>query len=156
MFRFSGKQSRCLSYLQTDYHSVGSRAYAYLELSVYIAQYEDYKLALIDHLTEKKVGHWDLHVRELAAKALNRLSSVAPSYLAESVMLQLLKNVEGSDDLFLKHGSILAIGELSLGLSIEASKTGESLTKFFGENAYLGYFPASMGISSNTGMTKDY
>ena len=83
------------------------------------------------------MGHWDLHVRELAAKALNRLSSVAPSYLAESVMPQLLKNVEASDDLFLKHGSILAIGELSLGISIEASKTGETLTKFFGENIYL-------------------
>jgi hypothetical protein len=49
-------------------------------------------------------------------------------------MPQLLKNVESSDDLFLKHGSILAIGELSLGLSNEASKSRETLTKYFGEN----------------------
>jgi hypothetical protein len=122
-----------LSFLQTDYHSVGSRANAYLELSVFIAQYNDYTHALIDHLTEKKVGHWDLHVRELAAKALNRLSSVAPSYSAESVMPQLLKNVSVFEDLYLKHGSILAIGELSLGLSNEARKSGEDVTKFLGQ-----------------------
>jgi len=112
---------------------VGSRANAYLELSVYIAQFEDYRQVLIDHLTEKKVGHWDLHVRELAAKALNRLSVVAPCYLAERVMPALLKNIESSEDLYLKHGSILAVGELVLGLSIEAQKTGEDLTKFLGE-----------------------
>ena len=71
---------------------MGSRTNTYLELSVYIAQYEDYCHVLIDHLTEKKVGHWDLHVRELTAKALNRLTRVAPCYLAEKVMPVLLKN----------------------------------------------------------------
>jgi hypothetical protein len=69
----------------------------------------------------------------LAAKALNRLASVASSYLAETVMPQLLKNVESSEDLYLKHGSILAIGELTLGLSNAAQKIGQDLTHYFGE-----------------------
>lgn len=112
---------------------MGSRANAYLELSVYIAQYEEYTQPLINHLAERKVGHWDLHVRELAAKALNRLAKVAPSYLADTVMPQLLKNVESLDDLYLKHGSILAIGELTLGLSNEAQKNGKDLTLYLGK-----------------------
>ena len=112
---------------------MGSRTNTYLELSVYIAQYEDYCHVLIDHLTEKKVGHWDLHVRELTAKALNRLTRVAPCYLAEKVMPVMLKNIESLEDLYQKHGSILAVGELVLGLSTEAQKIGEQLTKYFGE-----------------------
>ena len=119
---------------------MGSRANAYLELSVYIAQYEEYTQSLIDHLSERKVGHWDLHVRELTAKALNRLASVAPCYLAENVMPQLLKNIESSEDLYLKHGSILAIGELSLGLSNEAQKTGKDLTEYFGEYCQINFY----------------
>jgi hypothetical protein len=75
---------------------VGSRANAYLELSVYIARFPDYTEALISHLADKKVGHWDGHVRELAAKALNRLAAVAPAHLAATVMPLLLKNVESS------------------------------------------------------------
>ncbi len=113
---------------------MGSRANAYLELSVFIAQYEEYTQSLIEHLSERKVGHWDLHVRELTAKALNRLASVAPCYLAENVMPKLLKNIESSEDLYLKHGSILAIGELSLGLSNEAQRRGKNLTEYFGES----------------------
>ena len=112
---------------------MGSRANAYLELSVFIAQYEEYTEALVSHLAERKVGHWDIHVRDLAAKALNRLASVASVYLAETVMPQLLKNVESSEDLYLKHGSILAIGELTLGLSNAAQKTGQDLTQYFGK-----------------------
>jgi hypothetical protein len=35
---------------------------------VYIAQFEEYTFLLIDHLIEKKVGHWDIAIRELSAK----------------------------------------------------------------------------------------
>jgi hypothetical protein len=36
--------------------------------SVYIAQFEEYTLPLINHLVDRKIGHWDVAIRELAAK----------------------------------------------------------------------------------------
>jgi hypothetical protein len=54
-----------------DYHSVGLRAHAYTELSVQVAACSpEYAEKLVDHLLEKKVGHWDTAVRELAGLAL--------------------------------------------------------------------------------------
>lgn len=50
-----------------DYFSVGMRNNAYLEVSVFIAQYKEYDVLLIKHLLEKKVVHWDTSIRELAA-----------------------------------------------------------------------------------------
>jgi len=40
----------------------------YFIFSVYIAQFEEYTLPLINHLVERKVGHWDTVIRELTAK----------------------------------------------------------------------------------------
>lgn len=50
-----------------DYFSVGMRNNAYLEVSIFIAQYKEYDQLLIKHLLEKKVVHWDTSIRELAA-----------------------------------------------------------------------------------------
>lgn len=40
---------------------------AYLEVSIFIAQFKEYGELLIKHLLEKKVIHWDTSIRELAA-----------------------------------------------------------------------------------------
>jgi len=40
----------------------------YFIFSVYIAQFEEYTLPLINHLVSRKVGHWDTVIRELTAK----------------------------------------------------------------------------------------
>jgi tubulin-specific chaperone D len=50
-----------------DYFSVGMRNNAYLEVSIFIAQYQEYDKLLIKHLLEKKIVHWDTSIRELAA-----------------------------------------------------------------------------------------
>lgn len=50
-----------------DYFSVGMRNNAYLEVSIFIAQYKEYDKLLIRHLLEKKIVHWDTSIRELAA-----------------------------------------------------------------------------------------
>lgn len=57
-----------------DFFAVGSRQNAYLNISIYIAQFEEYTTALIDHLLEKKVDHWDAAIRELTSKALHNLT----------------------------------------------------------------------------------
>ena len=42
-----------------DYYAVGNRTNCYLELSVFVAQFDEYTLAMIDHLVAYKLGHWD-------------------------------------------------------------------------------------------------
>lgn len=40
---------------------------AYLEVSIFIARFDEYGELLVKHLLEKKVIHWDTSIRELAA-----------------------------------------------------------------------------------------
>ncbi|KAI8512222.1 hypothetical protein Bbelb_088610 [Branchiostoma belcheri] len=42
-----------------DYFAVGSRNNCFLTLSVYVAQFEEYTQALVDHLVQHKINHWD-------------------------------------------------------------------------------------------------
>jgi hypothetical protein len=48
-----------------DYYAVGQMQNCYLNLSSYIASFEEYKIQIIDHLLEHKFNHWDQSVREL-------------------------------------------------------------------------------------------
>lgn len=57
-----------------DFFAVSVRNNAYLSISVFIAQYEEYSFPLINHLVNRKVDHWDINIRELAAKALHNLT----------------------------------------------------------------------------------
>lgn len=50
-----------------DYFAVGMRNNAYLEVSIFIAQFQEYRELLITHLLERKIVHWDTSIRELAA-----------------------------------------------------------------------------------------
>ena len=45
-----------------DYFAVGSCSNAYLNLSVFVAQYSEYTRPLIDHLVKYKLSHWDRYV----------------------------------------------------------------------------------------------
>lgn len=99
----------------TDFYSVGIRQNSYLNISDYIAQYEEYRQTLIDHLVQRKVSHWDLPIRELTAKALYKFTTRAPEYMAAVVMPQLLAKTE-TIDVNARHGCVLALGEVTLAL----------------------------------------
>jgi len=47
---------------------------SYLNISVFIAQFDEYTISLVDHLVDRKVDHWDVSIRELAAKTLHNLT----------------------------------------------------------------------------------
>ncbi|XP_036329001.1 tubulin-specific chaperone D-like [Rhagoletis pomonella] len=108
----------------TDFFSVGMRQNSYLKVSDFIAQFEEYQKPLIDHLVEKKVNHWDTTIRELAAKALYNLTFRAPEYMSAVVLGQLFGKTE-SIDINMRHGTVMAIGEITLALSeIEQKEEG--------------------------------
>lgn len=100
----------------TDFYSVGLRQNSYLNISDFIAQFEEYRKPLIDHLVERKINHWDPAIRELTAKALHKLTRRAPEYVSSVVLDQLFAKTD-SIDINTRHGSVLAIGEIILALS---------------------------------------
>ena len=46
--------------------------------SVFVAQYEEYRLCLIQHLVERKIMHWDANIRQLTSE-VNKILKI--SYL---------------------------------------------------------------------------
>ncbi|KAI8125318.1 Tubulin-specific chaperone D [Lucilia cuprina] len=98
---------------------------SYLNISDFIAQFEEYRKPLIDHLVERKVNHWDPAIRELAAKALHKLTRRAPEYVSTIVLDQLFAKTD-SIDINTRHGSVLAIGEIILALSQVKEETKEN------------------------------
>lgn len=104
-----------------DFYTVGLRTNSYLAISDFIAKHEEYTIPLIDHLVELKTGHWDIVIRELTAKALNTLTHHNPEYMAKTVLNQLFQKTE-SIDVNLRHGAIMAIGEVILALTELDSK----------------------------------
>uniref|UniRef100_A0A665URZ8 Tubulin-specific chaperone D n=1 Tax=Echeneis naucrates TaxID=173247 RepID=A0A665URZ8_ECHNA len=80
--------------------------------SVYIAGFQEYTHAMIDHLIAMKINHWDGVIRELATKALHNLTPQAPDYMATTVLPQLLPMAVGLD-LHNRHGAIMACAEIT-------------------------------------------
>ncbi|CAH2247306.1 jg15470 [Pararge aegeria aegeria] len=99
-----------------DFQSVGPRKNAYLVVAPYVASFPEYTRPLLDHLVELKLEHWDCAIREVAAKAISKLTDKIPEYVATEVLPKLVKKTE-SIDLNIRHGAILGIGEAIYALS---------------------------------------
>ena len=114
---------------------MGQLQYCYLDLSCFIADFDEYKQPIIDHLLEHKYNHWDQSIRELTSQALFKLTSCCPDYMAFSVLPKLLK-YSFSIDLNTRHGSLISLAELVHALCEEAKKRNTSnliaeLKRFF-------------------------
>ncbi|KAK7066938.1 hypothetical protein SK128_026750 [Halocaridina rubra] len=107
-----------------DYFAVGNRSNAFLNLSVTVGKYPEYTYALIDHLVEKKVSHWDSAIRELAAKALHNLTPLAPEHMSKTIIRRLLIDSTGPV-LVGRHGAILALAHITHSLALVAKEEGK-------------------------------
>lgn len=59
-YTFKGTFPHGIDILTTaDYFAVGNRINCYLELSVFVAKFSEYTKAMIDHLVDMKINHWD-------------------------------------------------------------------------------------------------
>ncbi|GAB6032084.1 hypothetical protein CHUAL_010448 [Chamberlinius hualienensis] len=94
-----------------DYFAVGNRTNAFTNISVFIAQYPEYTKALINHLIELKINHWDSSIRELTSLSLHKLAPLACSYMKCTVLSALLPLATGSD-MNTRHGAILSLAEI--------------------------------------------
>ncbi|XP_041434665.1 tubulin-specific chaperone D-like isoform X2 [Xenopus laevis] len=62
-----------------DYFAVGNRANTYLNISVFVAGFQEYTKPMIDHLVEMKITHWDGHLSDyLNNETLAGLTAIHP------------------------------------------------------------------------------
>ena len=96
-----------------DYYSLGNRSDSFLTLALDIAKFEEYQTQIIRHLADAKLLHWDIEVRSLSSRSLACVSKLNPSYSATNVLPKLLEQCF-SDDLVVRHGSLLGVAEIVL------------------------------------------
>nr|CAD7392228.1 unnamed protein product [Timema cristinae] len=116
---------------KADYLAVGVRSNAFLKVSKFVGQFEEYTVPLINHLVEKKVGHWDPELRVLASKALNNLTEYAPQYMAKTVVVQLLEFTSNMD-LNIRSGAVRALAEVIYALSVHFKQSNLYLVDALG------------------------
>ncbi|BDA42087.1 probable tubulin-specific chaperone D [Coccomyxa sp. Obi] len=98
-----------------DYFALAARSNAYLRVAPFVGGFEEYRAALVDHLIDRKLGHWERPLRELASRALAALVPTQPQLFAEDVIDRLLPMcLDGC--LEVRHGAALALGEVVLAL----------------------------------------
>ncbi|XP_064092677.1 tubulin-specific chaperone D-like isoform X2 [Macrobrachium nipponense] len=120
-----------------DYFAVGNRSNAFLNLGVEVGKYPEYTQALIDHLVERKVNHWDSAIRELAAKALHNLTALAPDYMNKTIARKLLQESTGPV-LVARHGAIMALAYITHALALVAEKNGKNIEHFMDNDVLEG------------------
>jgi len=101
---------------EADYFTLGSRTNAYLQVSCFVAQFDVYLPALINHLLRIKLFHWDPVIRHLSACGLSVLVPFNPA-LFVSVVLPELVSKTTDVNLLTRHGAILGVAEVLLGFA---------------------------------------
>ncbi|XP_046632887.1 tubulin-specific chaperone D-like [Daphnia pulicaria] len=81
------------------------------QLSLFVAQYEEYRPHLIQHLVDRKVIHWDTVIRQLTSQALHQMTFLDPESMKLILSTQILPRCT-NPELYLRHGSILASGKV--------------------------------------------
>ena len=99
-----------------DHFSVGNRTFAYLTLAPSVGKFGLYRYGLFHHLVTYQLMHWDVTIRQLSAQALRLLTPLDPTFVILNVLPIVLES-SLSVDVSIRHGSILAVAEIILGLS---------------------------------------
>ncbi|KAI0354961.1 TBCD protein [Trametes cingulata] len=97
---------------KTDFYAIGIRRNAFLVAAPEVAEHEEYRQFLIDHLLSVTLRHWDPAMRQIGAQSLRAiceldLGSLGPQ--AASRTARLLKVPDPGD----VHGALLALTELA-------------------------------------------
>ena len=96
-----------------DYFSLGNRNESFLNIAFTISKFEEYQTAIIHHLSDVKLTHWDRDIRELSSKSLAQIAKQCPAYCANDILPKLIEQCF-DDDIVTRHGSLLGCAELVL------------------------------------------
>lgn len=112
---------------EADYFTLGNRNHAYLHVTCFIAQFQEYLQFMVNHLLENKLKHWDIIIRQLSGCTLSVLASFAPDYYMQTVLPKLL-SLTYDANLVIRHGSILGTAESILGLAGKSAENNDPKT----------------------------
>eukprot|EP00985_Skeletonema_marinoi_P023587 scaffold15795_cov139-Skeletonema_marinoi.AAC.3 len=96
-----------------DYFSLGNRNESFSNIALTISKFEEYQTAIIHHLSDVKLVHWDRDIRQLSSKSLAQIAKLCPAYCASNILPRLLEQCF-HDDVVIRHGSLLGCAELVL------------------------------------------
>lgn len=101
---------------EADYFTLSNRVNAFLNVSCFVGQFNDYWLSMLKYLAETQLKHWEPAMRQLAAQSLSVLSVFNPGSTVADILAPLIKNVF-SKALHIRHGAIMGVSEIIIGLS---------------------------------------
>ena len=96
---------------ETDFTAVGVLRHAYTVCAPRVAEYDVYRAPLLAHLQHVCLSHWDVHIRQLAASALEKILAHETSQI--SVVIEAQIRAAQSMDTNKVHGALLALATLS-------------------------------------------
>jgi hypothetical protein len=112
-----------------DYFSLGNRNDAYRSIARHVAQFDEYRQAMINHLYRIKLCHWDPVIRILSAQALSDLTPLEMDYVESTVIPYLLESSLHPKDFQLRHGAVRGLAEIILAYEVETDNGGRPLRK---------------------------
>ena len=101
---------------EADYFTLGSRNNCYFNISIFIAQYEEYYKSIVDYLYSNRLIHVENQIRDISATALSLLVPFNHKYFVDEIIPKLIKSCL-SPSLRVRHGSLIGIGNILLGLN---------------------------------------
>lgn len=96
---------------ETDFAAVGVLRHAYTVCAPRVTEYDVYRAPLLAHLQHVCLSHWDAHIRQLAATALEKILAHETSSVSGVIEFQL--RAAESMDTNKVHGALLALAALS-------------------------------------------
>ncbi|KAH7098995.1 ARM repeat-containing protein [Auriculariales sp. MPI-PUGE-AT-0066] len=116
---------------KVDFFTVGVRRQAFTIAAAEVAKYHAYRQALMDHVIDIVLQHWDASMRQSGAESLRAICSADPDVLGQ-LALQQLKALLTSVDIFAVSGGLLALSELAtLYTDLNHQKRNEEHFKIF-------------------------
>ena len=101
---------------EADYFTLGIRTNCYLNISIFIAQYDEYYKSIVEYLAFNRLIHIEKQIRELACETLALLVPFHPQIFVDEIIPKLMK-MTVSPSLHIRHGSLIGIGTILLGIN---------------------------------------
>lgn len=94
-----------------DYFALGNRNDSFTSIAFHVAQFQEYRKSIMNHVYQVKLHHWDPTIRSLASKSLHGLTPLDPTYVVTDIIPSLLGSSLDPKDIPVRHGSILGLAE---------------------------------------------
>ncbi|KAI0761942.1 TBCD protein [Trametes elegans] len=127
---------------KTDFYAIGIRRNAFLVAAPEVAEYEEYRPFLIDHLLSVTLRHWDPSMRQIGAQSLRAICELNLIQLGPEVAARVAKLLEVPDSGDV-HGALLALTELA-----EAFRNASHSERFEGERRKVFAFLSAVPLTT--------